>query len=69
MALGLLVRPALLRLAFPRIYQRHDVLNAPKPVGDPCRHSGRHAQRLVHADEIIEHEIQRQRVDMGIDLL
>lgn len=63
-----LVRPPLLRGRLIGVYQRCNVLHAPKPIGDPSGHRGRHLQRLVDAHEVVEHKVQRQRVNVRVDL-
>ena len=47
---------------------RHDILDAPKPIGNAGRHRRRHAQRLMLAHEIVEGEIERERMNVRIDL-
>ena len=46
-----------------------DILHAPQAIGNPRCHGWAHAKRLVDADEIVEGEIQRQRVDVVLKLL
>ena len=45
---------------------RHDVLEAHELVGQASGHGWRHPQRLVDATEILEHKVERQRVDVAL---
>jgi hypothetical protein len=45
-----------------RIDKSDDILHAPEFIGNGRCHRGRNFQRLMDAAEIVEHEIERQRV-------
>jgi hypothetical protein len=47
----------------------HDIGHVPKPVSDLCRHRRRKFVRLVNANEIVEHAIQRQRMTVIVEFL
>jgi hypothetical protein len=65
-----LVRAANSRLlGFFRLDQRNDVRNLPKLVSDANGHCRGHAQRSVNAYKIVIHEMQGNRVGVGLDLL
>ena len=59
---------ARIRFGLARVDKRHDILHRPKPIRDARRHSRRHAQGLMPTNEIVEHEIERQRVAVVLDL-
>jgi hypothetical protein len=59
--------PALLRSGA-RINPFRNLFHAPKLVRDPGCHSGRHFQALVDADEVIERELERQRIKVIVQL-
>lgn len=42
----------------PRGRRRKQILHVPQPVGRAGLHGRRHAQRLVHAAEVVEHVVQ-----------
>ena len=48
--------------------QPNHILHRPKPRFDPRRHRWARPQRLVNADEVVEHEIERQRAAVVVDL-
>ncbi len=45
-----------------------NILNLPERIGHTRRDRGRHARRLVDADEIIVHEVDGKRVDVVFNL-
>lgn len=53
-------------VGFNELYEIPDI---PKSVRHARGHSGRHSERLVRTDKIIEHEIERQGVKMVVDFL
>ena len=53
----------------PRVDQRDDIFHAPKFVSRASGHRGSNFQRLMDAAEIVEHEIERQRVAVVLKLL
>ena len=53
----------------PFLDQLHDVTNVPEPVRNASGHSGRHANAAVDTGEIIPASVQRDHMDMVIDLL
>ena len=58
--------------AFDRIApfdKRNDILHRPQPIGDASGHRWAHPKRLVDADKIVKHEIERQLVAVILDPL
>ena len=51
-----------------RICSFEYILPRPETVGDACGHGRRDAQHLVDADEIVIDNVDRQRVDMVLQL-
>ena len=45
-----------------RLQQRGDVAGRPQAVRDPSLHRRRAAERLVDADEVVVHVVERERV-------
>src|ERR1700722_386871 len=61
---ALLVRPALRRLGLTRFDPLSDIFHRPQRSRDASRHRGRDLERLMDADEVVEHEVESQRVDV-----
>lgn len=53
----------------PGIDQRYDIFHVPKLVRNACCHCGANFQRLMDASEVVEHEVERQRVAVVFQLL
>ena len=53
----------------PRIYQRHDVLHAPKRLAEPGRHGGGAFQGFVHPHEIVPDGVERNHGIVRLELL
>jgi hypothetical protein len=54
---------------FPCFDDRDNVANLPKPIGHASGHRRRHSERLVNADEIKEHLMQRDLIGEIFELL
>ena len=65
---ALLVGAALLRLALGCIDQRHNIIHRPKPIGNASRRRGRDPQCLMPTREVVEQEVDRERVAVVFDL-
>jgi hypothetical protein len=48
--------------------ERHNVFHVPQAIRDTDGHRRGHAERLVHAAEIVKHEVERQGVNVVVDL-
>ena len=65
-----LVAPALRRkAALGLLNQRHNIRHIPKPIGNASGHGRGDAQRLMDADEVVIGHVQRDRVQVMLDLL
>ena len=53
----------------PLFQHRNHITNFPELVGDASRHRGSDLQRLMDADEIVIHHVQRDGVRVVLDLL
>src|SRR4029079_17376329 len=65
----LLVRPARSRNRGHFVHLRHYVLQRPQGFAYASGHCRGHFQRFVDAAEIVEHEIERNRVNVVVELL
>jgi hypothetical protein len=63
------VRPCGRLLGFPSLDCINDVANLPKLFGNASRHYRRNTKRLMDADEIVKHLMQRDRISVVFDLL
>ncbi len=54
-----LIRTTLAGLHIGRLDKRDDITNFPQAIGHTCRHRGRHAQRLMDANEVVIGREQR----------
>lgn len=67
--LPLLVRLRPTGLRCNRIHQCTQVFHAHQLVGEPCSHGWRDLKRLVDTHPVVEHEVERDRVDVALQLL
>src|SRR4051812_28715718 len=51
------------------IDQPDDIFHRPQPIRHASGHRGSDAKRLMDADEVVEHEVERQRVVVVFELL
>ena len=56
-------------LSFLRFDQRGDIPDLPKAISNASGHRRSDAQRLMDADEVVIHHVQRNRVGVVLDLL
>jgi hypothetical protein len=56
-------------LRFPFLDQLHNIANIPKPLFKAASHSRGHTDGAIHAGEIIPASVQRDHLDVVVDLL